>query len=66
MSAMLDSLLDDERRIRCRANDAAMAAGAPIVGGAPSQPLLNSYSPVRFTTSPARILLLMSRNSPSR
>jgi hypothetical protein len=66
MSAMLDSLLDDERRIRCRANDAAMVAGAPIIGGAPSQRLLNSYSPVRFTTSPARILLLMSRNSPSR
>jgi hypothetical protein len=66
MAAMLDSLLDDERRIRCRANDAAMAAGAPIVGGAPSQRLLNTYSPVRFTTSPARILLLMSRNSPSR
>jgi hypothetical protein len=66
MSALLDSLLDDERRIRCRANDAAMAAGAPIIGGAIPQPLLNSYSPVRFTTSPARILLLMSRNSPSR
>ena len=66
MSAMLDSLLDDERRIRCRANDVAMAAGAPIIGGAPSQRLLNSYAPVRFTTSPARILLLMSRNSPSR
>ena len=66
MSAMLDSLLDDERRIRCRANDATMAAGAPSIGGAPYQRLLNSYSPVRFTTSPARILLLMSRNSPSR
>jgi hypothetical protein len=66
MSAMLDSLLDDERRIRCRANDAAMAAGAPIIGGAPSQRLLNSYSPVRFTTSPARILLLVASNSPSR
>lgn len=66
MSAMLDSLLDDERRIRCRANDAAMAAGAPIIGEASSQRLLNSYSPVRLTTSPARILLLMSRNPPSR
>jgi len=39
MSAMLDSLLIDKRRIRCRANDAAMAAGAPIIGGTPSQPL---------------------------
>jgi hypothetical protein len=31
MSAMLESLLDDERRLRCRVNDAAMAAGQPIV-----------------------------------
>jgi hypothetical protein len=33
MSALLDSLLDDERRFRCRVNDAAMAAGRPIVMG---------------------------------
>jgi hypothetical protein len=66
MAAMLDSLLDRERRMRCRANDAAMAAGAPIVGGAPSQRLLNTYSPLRFTTSPARILLLRSAESARR
>jgi CheY-like chemotaxis protein len=30
MSAILDSLLDDERRAACRANDEAMAMGQPI------------------------------------
>jgi hypothetical protein len=30
MSALLDSLLDDERRVKCRVNDGAMAMGRPI------------------------------------
>jgi hypothetical protein len=40
MSAMLESLLDDERRIRCRANDAAMATGRPIIECPPTTPRL--------------------------
>jgi hypothetical protein len=31
MSVILDSLLDDERRAACRANDGAMAMGWPII-----------------------------------
>ena len=31
MSAILDSLLDDERRAECRANDGAMAMSHPII-----------------------------------
>ena len=31
MSAILESLLDDERRAECRANDGAMAMGGPII-----------------------------------
>ncbi|NPC54906.1 hypothetical protein [Caenimonas soli] len=31
MSAILESLLDDERRAECRANDGAMAMGRPII-----------------------------------
>ena len=30
MSALLDSLLDDERRVKCHINDGAMAMGRPI------------------------------------
>jgi hypothetical protein len=30
MSVILESLLDDERRAECRANDGAMAMGRPI------------------------------------
>ena len=32
MSMILESLLDDERRAECRANDRAMAMGRPIAG----------------------------------
>lgn len=35
MSAMLESLLDNERRLRCRVNDAAMATGRPIIVSQP-------------------------------
>lgn len=31
MSAILESLLDDERRAQCRVNDVAMAMGRPII-----------------------------------
>lgn len=31
MSAILESLLDDERRAECRVNDGAMAMGRPII-----------------------------------
>ena len=31
MSVILESLLDDERRAECRANDGAMAMGRPII-----------------------------------
>jgi hypothetical protein len=31
MSVILESLLDDERRAACRANDGAMAMGWPII-----------------------------------
>jgi hypothetical protein len=36
MSAILDSLLDDERRAECRANDGAMAMGQPIIASQPT------------------------------
>jgi hypothetical protein len=36
MSVILDSLLDDERRAECRANDGAMAMGQPIVASRPA------------------------------
>lgn len=39
MSVMLESLLDDERRAECRANDGAMAMGRPIIA---SQPTMHS------------------------
>ena len=45
MSVLLESLLDDERRVKCRANDAAMAMGRPIIV---SQPAIG---PVRRTSS---------------
>ena len=35
MSVILESLLDDERRAECRANDGAMAMGRPIVASRP-------------------------------
>jgi hypothetical protein len=31
MSLILESLLDDERRAECRANDGAVAMGRPII-----------------------------------
>ena len=31
MSLILESLLDDERRAECRANDGAVATGRPII-----------------------------------
>jgi hypothetical protein len=37
MSVILESLLDDERRAECRANDGAMAMGRPIA----SQPTIH-------------------------
>ena len=45
MSEMLESLLNEERRVRCRANDAAVATGRPIIV---SQPAIG---PVRRTSS---------------
>jgi hypothetical protein len=36
MSAILESLLDDERRAECRANDRAMAMGRPIIAYQPT------------------------------
>ncbi|NPC58453.1 hypothetical protein [Caenimonas soli] len=36
MSAILESLLDDERRAECRANDGAMAMGRPIIASRPT------------------------------
>ena len=50
MSVILESLLDDERRAECRANDGAMAMGRPIIA---SQPTIH---PVQRTGSlhPAR------------
>lgn len=44
MSAILESLLDDERRAECRANDGALATGRPIIA---SQPTIH---PVRRTS----------------
>ena len=45
MSVILESLLDDERRAECRANDGAMAMGRPIIA---SQPTIH---PVQRTSS---------------
>ena len=36
MSVILESLLDEERRAECRANDGAMAMGRPIIGSQPT------------------------------
>jgi len=36
MSVILESLLDDERRAECRANDGAMAMGRPIIAYQPT------------------------------
>lgn len=36
MSVILDSVLDDERRAECRANDGAMAMGRPIIASQPT------------------------------
>ena len=36
MSVILESLLDDERRAECRANDGAMAMGRPIIASQPT------------------------------
>lgn len=36
MSVILDSVLDDERRAECRANDGAMAMGQPIIASRPA------------------------------
>ena len=36
MSVILESLLDDERRAECRANDGAMATGRPIIASQPT------------------------------
>lgn len=38
MSVILESLLDDERRAECRANDGAIAMGQPIIA---SQPIIH-------------------------
>jgi hypothetical protein len=35
MSVILESVLDDERRAECRANDGAMATGRPIIASRP-------------------------------
>lgn len=37
MSAILESLLDDERRAECRANDGAIAMGRPIIASRPTR-----------------------------
>ena len=39
MSVILESLLDDERRAECRANDGAMATGQPIASGPAIHPI---------------------------
>lgn len=36
MSVILESLLDDERRAECRANDGALAMGQPIIASQPT------------------------------
>jgi hypothetical protein len=36
MSVILESLLDDERRAECRANDRAVAMGRPIIATRPT------------------------------
>jgi hypothetical protein len=36
MSVILESLLDDERRAECRANDGAIAMGRPIIANRPT------------------------------
>ena len=38
MSAILESLLDDERRAECLANDGAIAMGRPIIAYQPTLP----------------------------
>jgi predicted ArsR family transcriptional regulator len=43
MSVILGSLLDDERRAECRANDGAMAMGRPIIAYQPT------FDPVQRT-----------------
>ena len=50
MSVILESLLDDERRAECRANDGAMAMGRPIIASQPT------FNPLQLTTrlQPAR------------
>jgi hypothetical protein len=50
MSVILESLLDDERRAECLANDGAMATGRPIIAYQPT------IHPVRSTSRlhPAR------------
>jgi hypothetical protein len=58
MSAILNSLLDQERRADCRANDRAMAMGKPIIGRQPTiHPVRNSRlhhaEPVRSECSNA-------------
>lgn len=54
MSAMLESLLDDERRVRCRANDAAVATGRPIIDGQPTTPPVRCINQLHPHTVPAR------------
>ena len=44
MSVILESLLDDERRAECRANDGAVAMGWPIIASRPAN------QPVQRTT----------------
>jgi hypothetical protein len=36
MSVILESLLDDERRAECHANDGAIAMGRPIIASQPT------------------------------
>lgn len=50
MSVILESLLDDQRRSECRANDGAMAMGRPIIASQP--PSTPSSAPVSL--HPAR------------
>jgi hypothetical protein len=57
MSVMLESLLDNERRVRCGVNDAAIATGRPIT---------SAYSPPYWYGAPTRFIFMRCRHESER
>ena len=54
MSTLLESLLDDERRAKCHANDVAMAMGHPINVSQPVIQPVRRPSSLHWLAAPAR------------